>query len=285
MKWFKHDTNASTDAKIRKLILRHGAEGYAVYFHCLELIAGEVTNEKIDFELEHDAEVIADNLKIKSTDTISAVDKVNNIMKYIVEQKLFEESNDRIFCFKLAKRLDSSLIKNPELNNIKKKLKNEKKREVTRKSLPDKNRLDKTRKDKNKDICDSKESPVPEKQIKSKSKKKKPEKSEEDKKLYQEIQKTCESEYGVFESYKIQGTAINHMIRKAKIRDPGNPGKIIKQVFQAFRELKAGKEQFWKSQPFLPSVINSEGIWTRLIEKINQDEKIQSGPDYSGLER
>ena len=32
MKWFKHDTDASNDAKLKKLILKYGAEGYAIYF-------------------------------------------------------------------------------------------------------------------------------------------------------------------------------------------------------------------------------------------------------------
>ena len=78
MKWFKHDANASTDAKIKKLIIRHGAEGYAVYFHCLELIVSDLEDTNVTFELEHDSEIIADNLKIRSEQGISAIDKVNN---------------------------------------------------------------------------------------------------------------------------------------------------------------------------------------------------------------
>ena len=64
MNWFKHDTDASNDAKIKKLILRYSATGYAVYFHGLELIAAGINENNITFELEHDAEIIADNLKI-----------------------------------------------------------------------------------------------------------------------------------------------------------------------------------------------------------------------------
>ena len=69
MKWFQHDTDSTQDAKIRKLILRHGAEGYAVYFHCLELIAGTITKSNINFELEHDAEIIADVYFARRLDT------------------------------------------------------------------------------------------------------------------------------------------------------------------------------------------------------------------------
>src|SRR5678816_1516310 len=83
--------------RIRKLVLRYGADGYAIYFHCIELIAGSVSEHNITFELEHDAEIIADNLKIQGTSDTSAVDRVNQIMKYIVSLGLFEESKGRIF--------------------------------------------------------------------------------------------------------------------------------------------------------------------------------------------
>jgi len=56
MRWFKHDTDASSDAKIKKLLIRHGAVGYAIYFHCLELIASDICETNITFELEHDSE-------------------------------------------------------------------------------------------------------------------------------------------------------------------------------------------------------------------------------------
>lgn len=114
MNWYKHDTNAATDAKIRKLVIKYGAEGYAVYFHCLELIASDINENNITFELEHDAEIIADNLKIKSTPECASIDKVNEIMKYIVDLNLFQESEGRIFCFKLLKRLDTSMTSSPK---------------------------------------------------------------------------------------------------------------------------------------------------------------------------
>jgi hypothetical protein len=123
MKWFKHDSDSSQDAKIKKLVLRYGAEGYAIYFHCLELIAGDVSENNITFELEHDSEIIADNLKIKPESGISSIDKVNNIMKYIIELGLFDESSGKIFCFKMAKRIDKSMVKNELIKNISEKYK------------------------------------------------------------------------------------------------------------------------------------------------------------------
>ena len=82
MVWFKHDSNAATDAKIKKLLIKYGAEGYAIYWHCVELIVSDISETNITFELEHDCEIIADDLKIKGTSDQSGQDRVNEIMRY-----------------------------------------------------------------------------------------------------------------------------------------------------------------------------------------------------------
>jgi hypothetical protein len=93
-------------------VIRHGAVGYAVYFHCLELIAGNVSNDNITFELEHDSEIIADNLRIRGTNDKSGMQIVEEIMRYIIELELFENHDGRITCFLMIKRLDSSMTSN-----------------------------------------------------------------------------------------------------------------------------------------------------------------------------
>ena len=118
MKWYKHDTDASADAKIKKLLLRHGATGYAVYFHCLELIAAEVSDTNITFELEHDAEIIADNLKIRGTADESGIDQVNRIMRTIIDLGLFEDRDGRVTCMKMLKRLDTSMTSSPKMRKL-----------------------------------------------------------------------------------------------------------------------------------------------------------------------
>ena len=42
MKWFKHDATAGMDAKLKKLRLRYGLEGYGLYWYLLECIARTV---------------------------------------------------------------------------------------------------------------------------------------------------------------------------------------------------------------------------------------------------
>jgi len=125
-----HDTNALSDAKIEKLIMKYGVEGYGLYFACVEIIAGNLTNENITFELEHDAEILGHKFQI---DTL----KVNDMMGYMIALGLFEinQITKRVSCEKLAKRISSNLIKNPQLLKIKKEIQedmrsNEKTQEV-----------------------------------------------------------------------------------------------------------------------------------------------------------
>ena len=114
MKWFKHDTDASNDAKVKKLLIKYGVTGYGIYFHCIELIANDINEHNITFELEHDSEIIADNLKIKGTADKSGIEIVEEIMRYIIDLGLFTSQDEKIFCFKLLKRLDTSMTSSPK---------------------------------------------------------------------------------------------------------------------------------------------------------------------------
>ena len=125
MQWFKHDTNSTMDFKIKKLIIKYGAIGYAIYFHCLELIASEISDNNITFELEHDSEIIADDLRIKGSEQQSGKELVEEIMRYMVSLNLFEESEGHIFCFKLLKRLDTSMTSSTKLRTLITKAKNQ----------------------------------------------------------------------------------------------------------------------------------------------------------------
>ena len=115
MKWFKHDSSANQDAKIQNLLLDYGLEGYGLYFYCLELITANLSDDNITFELEHDARIIARNVG-------STAQKITEMMQYCVKNKLFEESNGRVTCFKLAKRLDSSMTSNVKMRELIKKI-------------------------------------------------------------------------------------------------------------------------------------------------------------------
>jgi hypothetical protein len=111
VKWVKHDTDSHRDARLRKLVLAYGMEGFGLYWYCIELIAGDVSSDKYTFELEHDAEII-------SYDTGISVTKVNEMMAFMVDLSLFENDGGVITCMKIAKRLDSSMTSNPEMRKL-----------------------------------------------------------------------------------------------------------------------------------------------------------------------
>ena len=48
MKWFKNDCDMHTNLKIQELIEREGAEGYAIWILCLEMVGKEGKKGKID---------------------------------------------------------------------------------------------------------------------------------------------------------------------------------------------------------------------------------------------
>ncbi len=111
MKWFKHDANANGDAKLKRVRIKYGLEGYGLYWYCLELIAGDVSKDKITFELEHDAEIIAH-------DTGLHYERVQEMMTYMVNLGLFEQDGGLITCIKMAQRIDQSMTSNPEMRRI-----------------------------------------------------------------------------------------------------------------------------------------------------------------------
>lgn len=117
MKWFKHDSNASSDSKLQNVLLDYGLEGYGLYWYCIELIAGNVEADNITFSLEHDARIIARN-------TGSTAQKVEEMMRYFVTVGLFENADGVVTCMKLAKRLDQSMTSNPAMRAIINRLKN-----------------------------------------------------------------------------------------------------------------------------------------------------------------
>lgn len=104
MKWFKHDSDAHADAKLRKVRLKYGMQGYGLYWYCLELIARGVEKHRLTFELEHDAELIA-------VDTGISRDLVEDMMRYMSDIGLFEQSCGVITCLKMAHRTDEYTAK------------------------------------------------------------------------------------------------------------------------------------------------------------------------------
>lgn len=145
MDWFKHDSNANLDEKLQEVLLDYGLEGYGLYWYCLELIVGRITQDNITFELKHDARIIARN-------TGSTPQKVEEMMRKFINLGLFESANGSITCLKVAKRLMTSATSNPQMRTL---IQNVKQNQQLEEAschrhddvMPDKIRLDKKRKE------------------------------------------------------------------------------------------------------------------------------------------
>jgi hypothetical protein len=111
MKWFKHDSDAHTDAKLKRVKHKYGITGFGLYWYCVELVARKIDSKNITFELEEDAELIAIEWGLEQK-------LVEEILHYFVEIGLFECEKTSITCFKLAKRLDDTNSKNTQIKSI-----------------------------------------------------------------------------------------------------------------------------------------------------------------------
>lgn len=111
MKWFKHDSDSNQDAKLRKLRIKHGMRGYGLYWYCLELIAHNVDEHNLTFELEHDAEILAHDTGMDSS-------VIEEMMRYMVSLGLFEAAEGRISCLKMLKRIDTSMTSSQKMREL-----------------------------------------------------------------------------------------------------------------------------------------------------------------------
>ena len=158
MKWFKHDTDASMDAKLQEVMLDYGLEGYGLYWYCIELIAGKVDAENLTFSLEHDARIIARN-------TGSTAQKVTEMMTRFVDLGLFQNNDGLITCLRLAKRLNKSMTSNPEMRKAIEAMNKNHDSIMTQSGLimQEENRTEENRTDKEKEVNQVQASPKPSK--------------------------------------------------------------------------------------------------------------------------
>lgn len=100
MKWFKHDSMAAYDAKIKRLRLRHGLEGVGLYWTLVESVARSVEPHNLSFQLEEDSELIAIDFGISH-------ERVELIMATLIELNLFQrDETGHVYCVKLRERSD-----------------------------------------------------------------------------------------------------------------------------------------------------------------------------------
>jgi len=101
--------------------------------------------------------------------------------------------------------------------------------------------------------------------------------------LFNAIKNAFHSKYGKFDNYPKEGKAIQELIKKAEMR--GDPAEVMKRVLEIFWQLTENGNQFWKGQPFLPSTLNSSGIWSRVLKQTENKMKIIDPEINAEIER
>lgn len=103
MKWFKHDTSARNDTKIKLLKKKFGAEGYGVYFQMLEIVGENVKDNNRDewgfVESIHTVETLSDESGVSP-------DKLRQMFSYMNEIGLLYKIDGRLCAPKILTRLD-----------------------------------------------------------------------------------------------------------------------------------------------------------------------------------
>lgn len=85
MRWFKHDTDASNDSRLKKLIKKHGLQGYGLFFLILELMTRKIDNHLDEagyLPLEYDDEALA-------IESEQSTDSVRTMLDYMITIGLF----------------------------------------------------------------------------------------------------------------------------------------------------------------------------------------------------
>ncbi len=103
MNFFGHDSNASNDPRIKKLIARYGFEGSGLYWHMIELITRHMDPPREQScELQEDIETLAYAGRLDS-------EKCDEIVKFMIELGLFEiTKSKKIRNTKVLRRLSDA---------------------------------------------------------------------------------------------------------------------------------------------------------------------------------
>lgn len=269
MEWFKHESRAITHDKIQKLLIRHGPIGYAVYFHCLELITSEVSIKNVTFQLKHDSELIAHNLMIKGTSDKSGQEIVEGIMRTIVELDLLQSSQGYIYGLKLLNRLDTSMTGNPKMRQLITKAKEHHDTVMTEscKNRIEENRIDKNRIEENKEFQPKQVLSV------ALSKPISPMKNGTAN-LYQDLL-TQYIPAEVWGNIGKERSALNTLAKKtemsSKLSGVGEDELTKQIIFTYLTKVKEGKGEYWKNSPITPSGLLSK--WDSIINSVDKTTK------------
>lgn len=106
--------------------------------------------------------------------------------------------------------------------------------------------------------------------------------------LHRSIQAAFESKSGTFTNYGCEGKAIKSIIEKVTKLCPDDPACFAMNMLDEFWRLRSNGDAFWNQQPFLPSALNANGIFTRVLEKLRApvvDSSFERVMEIAGAKR
>lgn len=99
--------------------------------------------------------------------------------------------------------------------------------------------------------------------------------------LYDRVMKACESQLGrPFTNYGKEGKHAHSLVARAKVLAPQDPAGFLRSFFTTFKRLQESGDRFYSDQPFLPSVLDSHGIFERVVQKMKKSEEVAVDVDW-----
>ncbi len=115
--WFRHDTNAASDAKLSALTFDHGLEAYGLYWLVVELITADVSETNVTFALNHEPRMLG---RMYNRSEQQIVELLHAMVKFgLLEYGPITEGGPRKFtCRSLGRRLTQSQTSSPTMRKI-----------------------------------------------------------------------------------------------------------------------------------------------------------------------
>lgn len=111
MNFFGHDSNASNDPRIKKLLIKYGYSGTGLYWHMIELIARHLDPPReTSCELQEDIDILAHDGNLET-------EKCKEIVEFMIEIGLFEKIGESVINTKVLRRLSDAQKKRIKRND------------------------------------------------------------------------------------------------------------------------------------------------------------------------
>ena len=259
MKWFKHMSDMAGDVRVKRVIRKHGVEGYGLYVYIIERIVARLDTLSPHPDLEENAEDIA-------ADTGLTPAKVEEIMWTCIEQGLFEqdEVSGRLTAHKVYKFLQQSETRSQEIRDMITAYKNSNITDIAvsqtvTDNCEEKNRIEEKRKEET-----TEELPNGRKS-----------KLKDD--IADLFERTFWAENGEPVSFAKERANCNRLAKVCRSRYPDDAEKQAAAILERFKRGIADGREWWADRPFTASALVS------VFDHVAKDAKPAEATPYTEI--